>query len=169
MKKCSKCKEIKELGCFSKDKKRPDGLYLQCKPCVKEASRKRYLNNKDEINAKTKKWKQDNKEAYLAQQREYNKDYIKTPSYKYREYRNGAIDRNYEFDISFDEFMSYWQKPCAYCGVEIETVGLDRVDNSLGYSIGNIQTCCFRCNRSKDTFSKQEYIEHCKRVVEFNK
>lgn len=37
MKRCSKCKETKPLGCFFSDKSRPSGLRSRCKICEKKA------------------------------------------------------------------------------------------------------------------------------------
>lgn len=161
---CSCCKEEKDIKMFSKDKKRSDGYYVYCKPCVKIKSAKRYLENKDKINKQTKAWKENNKEYYLAQQREYHKKYSQSIPGKYREYKKGAFDRNYKWAITRKEFESFWQKPCYYCGTEIETIGLDRINNDLGYIKSNLVPCCSVCNRAKDTMTAEEYIEHCRRV-----
>ncbi len=57
-KKCSgKCKEIKDLDEFSKDKYRKDGLCSRCKDCVNEY----YKNNTERISKKAKEWRKNNK------------------------------------------------------------------------------------------------------------
>lgn len=40
MKRCSTCKEFKELICFSKNKSRSDGFSITCKQCSAENNRK---------------------------------------------------------------------------------------------------------------------------------
>jgi len=62
-------------------------------------------------------------------------------------------------------FLTFWQKPCSYCGDSIKTVGLDRVDNAIGYLDGNIIACCAPCNIAKRDMSQSEYIERCLRVA----
>ncbi len=96
----------------------------------------------------------------------YFKKYRQTPKGKYLMYKGSAVKRGIVFDISFDYFCSFWKKSCHYCNYDIYTIGLDRVNNELGYSIGNVVPCCTRCNRAKDIMSAKEYIDMCRRVVE---
>ncbi len=44
-KECAKCKTIKELDSFWKEKRRWDGLGSKCKDCANTAAKKRYHNN----------------------------------------------------------------------------------------------------------------------------
>ena len=74
------------------------------------------------------------KEKYLAQRRAYRL----TPKGKYQTYKDNASCRNIDFNLSFDEFMTFWQGSCEYCGDSIATVGIDRIDNSIGYFIDNL-------------------------------
>lgn len=60
-----------------------------------------------------------------------------------------------------------WQKECYYCGIDIPNIGIDRVDNAIGYVIGNVQPCCTVCNMMKRSMSEEMFIEHCKRVAVF--
>lgn len=169
MKICVKCKEDKDLCEFSKDKKRSGGLYIYCKACVRVLNQKRYLENTEKINVRNRAWKEANKESYLAQQRIYSKEYYSTIEGKYVQYKSGATKRNYTFELTKEVFAAYWQNPCHYCGDEIDTIGLDRKDNALGYAETNIVSCCKRCNRAKDTMTAEEYLAHCQRVVENSK
>jgi hypothetical protein len=47
---CSKCKIEKDESEFSKSKDKKDGLYCNCKKCIKE----HYINNKNKILEKKK-------------------------------------------------------------------------------------------------------------------
>ena len=40
LKQCGCCKEERDIKLFSKDKNRLDGLYVYCKPCVKETEKR---------------------------------------------------------------------------------------------------------------------------------
>lgn len=97
------------------------------------------------------------------------KNYKLQPKYKYRLYIDRAIERGYAFDLSYDEFMLYWNKPCYYCNNEITTIGLDRVDNNIGYSVNNIVPCCTTCNRMKMTLSQNDFITKCITISNLHK
>ena len=76
------------------------------------------------------------------------------------------VRRNLEWDITFEQFKSFWKEPCTYCGTEIKTIGLDRVDNNIGYVMSNIVPCCKWCNYMKRTYTVEELISQCKKIVE---
>lgn len=42
--------------------------------------------------------------------------------------------------------------------------GIDRVDNSLGYILSNVVSCCKICNYMKKDLSEQEFQDQCERV-----
>lgn len=87
-----------------------------------------------------------------------------TPRGRFTWYRAGARQRKLIFVLTFDQFKSFWKKPCTYCGAAIETIGLDRVDNSQGYTLKNVAACCGVCNLMKRAASAEEFISHCRRV-----
>ena len=86
----------------------------------------------------------------MATYREENRDKIReklnTPENKFNIYRRSAGRRGFDFELTFEEFIEFWQYPCEYCGSEIGTI---RVDNSQGYSPENIVPCCTTCNKMK--------------------
>lgn len=61
MKKCYKCAVVKELFEFSKHKQKNDGLQTDCKSCVSDYKKARYLANPEKAKEKNKAW-------YLANQ-----------------------------------------------------------------------------------------------------
>lgn len=64
----------------------------------------------------------------------------------YTNYVRKASVRNLEFDITLQEFESMKNKGCAYCGLtERIHIGLDRVDNNIGYTKDNVVPCCTSC------------------------
>ena len=58
----------------------------------------------------------------------------------------------------------FGKKPCYYCGSEIETVGIDRVDNKIGYEFDNCVPCCGLCNKMKNSYNSKKFVEHCKKI-----
>lgn len=87
---------------------------------------------------------------------------------RYSQYKSGAKRRGLDFDLTYLEFMMFWQKPCQYCGSGIATIGIDRIDNTKGYSINNIVSCCDTCNWMKADYALDSFMEHCKKIVEKN-
>ena len=80
-------------------------------------------------------------------------------------YKDGAARRNLAFELTEKQFISFWQKPCTYCGDEIETIGLDRVDPSLSYNVDNVIPCCGRCNEMKMADTKTDWINKMKKIL----
>jgi len=89
-----------------------------------------------------------------------------SPRRRFNIYKHDAKKRNYCFELSFNEFMELWQVRCKYCGVDIKTIGVDRIDNSIGYTKENIVPCCRECNRMKGKLSTKEFIYKCKLIAE---
>jgi hypothetical protein len=95
-------------------------------------------------------------------------------------YRAQARKRSLEFSILQEEFKILTKQQCHYCGCPPSQEhcagfgayvynGLDRVDNSGGYTIKNCVPCCNRCNRAKGTASLAEFSVWLKQLVNFQK
>jgi hypothetical protein len=95
------------------------------------------------------------------------KGYRNCISGKYANYKNAAKSRGFEFNLTLKEFSSFWQKPCTYCGAEIKTIGIDRIDSSKGYYMENCVSCCCICNRMKTNYTTKDFIKHCEDVYMF--
>lgn len=158
---CAECNKNLPIGEFYKSARSKDGHGTWCKACwvVFDAAR---IITPSVIAGRR-----------LSSKRHYMKHtakriaYTKTPSGKFGSYRSDAVNtRGLEFTLTKEEFMLFWHKPCYYCDGAIETVGLDRVDNSKGYVLGNVVSCCKRCNFSKHTMGRDEFINHCGKVAE---
>ncbi len=106
------------------------------------------------------------REKQKANKLKYN--YHKKPKYRYATYKRGAVSRGVEFSISYEQFMEYWDKPCQYCGNTINGIGLDRKNNTKGYSVDNINTCCTMCNFMKRKLDDKTFIEQCKLIASRN-
>lgn len=84
---------------------------------------------------------------------------------KYTQYKSGANRRGFSFELSKEEFLTFWKQPCFYCADEIETIGLDRIDSNRGYSKDNIVPCCTICNTMKLALPRDVFIEHCYKII----
>jgi hypothetical protein len=146
MKICSCCKIEKSSTDFHVNKSKKDGLYCYCKACTC---------------IKIKEKRKENPEKTKEQAKKENHSI----SGKYREYKFGAKRRDIVFDLTKEDFKTFWQKPCHYCDSPIETIGIDRKDNNIGYTLDNSLSCCKMCNVGKHTSTYKEFIEHCKKVA----
>lgn len=138
MKTCCKCKETREESEFTKDKNRKDGLDPVCKICFKIYREKTVLRR-----------------------RKYDRSFKR----KLVDYKCNAKKRNIVFDLTDDQFESFWQQPCFYCGDEIDTIGIDRINNDEGYSIENCRSCCSFCNKMKLNHKESDFINHIQKIL----
>lgn len=113
---------------------------------------------------KVEKIKEYNKK-HKTKRSEYNKKYRKKPFVKYKKYKNSANKRNIEFNLSFEDFMTFWEKPCFYCNDPIETIGIDRIDNNKGYFLENCASCCTVCNRMKLSSPVKDFLEQVHKIA----
>ncbi len=87
-----------------------------------------------------------------------------------RQYKKNATNRKLGYNLTENEFKEITQKDCHYCGAEPNNIskdykrngeykynGIDRIDNSKGYTIDNIVPCCRTCNSAKGTKTIQEF------------
>lgn len=139
-KKCNECNEEKPLSEFHKHAASKDGLQTTCKSCRIEKSLKYYFDNQKEISDKRK-----------------------TPEWKYFSYQTSAKRRNYEFELSKEEFISLYTAPCHYCGEQIAN-GVDRINNKIGYKFPNCVPCCEICNKMKLTLDYTSFMIHIKKI-----
>lgn len=95
-----------------------------------------------------------------------SRKYFQTLKGRYASYKDGAKVRKIYFNMTIEEFSEFWKKPCTYCGDAIETIGLDRVENSIGYVKENVVSACPICNYAKKTMGFDEFISWVKKVAE---
>lgn len=93
------------------------------------------------------------------------KEYHRLEAYKlerryYRTKWRAEKESSKEFSISFDEYKQLILSGCYYCQktlLNMSGSGLDRKDNTKGYSISNILPCCGECNYLRqDLFTIEE-------------
>lgn len=95
-------------------------------------------------------------------------------------YRNSSKKRQIPFDLSKNFFREQIFKNCFYCGAppsnenksqynsgSVIYSGLDRIDNSKGYTTGNCVPCCHTCNVAKNKHSLNEFKEWLYRASDF--
>lgn len=93
--------------------------------------------------------------------------------------RRGAKSRNYEFNITIEyawEIFLKQNKKCKLSGIELsfggtngvgKTASLDRINNGIGYLMGNCQWLHKDVNRMKQTFSENVFLSYCQQITKF--
>lgn len=140
--------------------------------------------NKERLNKKTK-----DRRKYLryfrlyraknAQRiREYNKmrrpPWVFTPKLRFSQMIWFAKKRNLAATLTFEEYENLIKLPCYLCGEPVISVhsghGIDRLDNSIGYTSNNCRSCCGVCNKMKESLSIDDFIVRIKKVLKnYNK
>lgn len=166
---CPSCKQTKPATDYYKSKSHSHGLRSYCKLCEKErntlrepeykAQRKRYRQTEVYKDIK-RRYYQNNKEAIKAS----NKKSSKYCTVKFGRYKYQAEQRGLSFTLTFEEFEQYYRKNCFYCNSEVETIGLDRVNNDVGYELGNVVSCCWMCNSMKHAFTQEVFLQQIKKI-----
>jgi len=85
-------------------------------------------------------------------------------------YKKSATKRKLSFSLLENNFKTLVQSNCFYCNTKplqqcfnrkssssFTYNGIDRVDNKVGYELYNCVSCCFRCNRAKDTMTTTDF------------
>ena len=96
-------------------------------------------------------------------------------NYLYSYYTRNALKRELEFSLTKEEFRSFTQKNCFYCGkppamrVKRDSTGktngayihngIDRLDSAIGYTFENCVACCKICNRAKCDLELKEFMD----------
>jgi hypothetical protein len=94
------------------------------------------------------------------------------------QYKQNAKNRGISWDLTDEQVKNLTSSPCYYTGLlpaTIKTVksgetyvynGIDRVDNSKGYTIDNCVPCCTAINLMKLDMTEQRFIVLCTLVAE---
>jgi hypothetical protein len=108
------------------------------------------IKNKLKVAESAVRWKENNPE-----------------SYRFNKYRQSAKKRGYSFSLTLEQFSGLIHGRCYYCGdseVDSRGIGVDRVDNKVGYNFDNCVSCCRPCNVFKKTMRFDEFIERCRKI-----
>lgn len=101
----------------------------------------------------------------------------------FRGYRTGALSRGHVFELTLKEVEKLLYSDCTYCGDSpndikyfntknngkdvthfIFTNGIDRVDNTKGYTLENCVTCCKMCNQLKSNHTLETFFEKISKI-----
>ena len=100
-------------------------------------------------------------------ERNYKNENFRNPQRYFSEYVRGATKRAYDMILTYDQFYKIIIMPCYYCKHKIdnEVNGIDRFDNTKGYTIENCVPCCEMCNVMKSDQTFEEFLARCSRIA----
>jgi hypothetical protein len=97
-----------------------------------------------------------------------------------KRYKINAESRNIQFHLTTENITDLIFKPCYYCGItnsnnevrvykhgepcSVSYNGIDRVDNTKGYTLDNCVPCCEMCNLSKKDTELHEWKKWLQRA-----
>ena len=129
-KRCTQRNQIKNISEFGRDKHTKDNLKRWCKECM-NAQNREYKHSKEGIAAK----------IYSDQRKSSNRRGHIMPTYTMIELREWMMSQK-KFHILYDNW-----KRLDYQKMYIPSV--DRIDDSIGYTMANIQLMTWRENKAK--------------------
>lgn len=88
--------------------------------------------------------------------------------HKYIHFKCNAKVRNISFDLTKEEVQNICEQSCFYCG-KLRCLGIDRLDNSKGYTIDNCVPCCGCCNKMKMDLTPTFFFEQIKKIYDLHK
>lgn len=146
-----------------------------------EAARKRYQLKRDELLKHRAEQRMNESEEQRNNRLNYLKEYRAKPErvarakelqqsdkYKYTQYKKqSALRRKKIFNLTFEQFVELYHAPCYLCGSP-ESHGIDRVDNSIGYTFENAKSCCALCNKLKWAHNKDTFLSHILKIAKHN-
>lgn len=97
-------------------------------------------------------------------QKEYRIEYGKSSRGHYTFYKSHAKQRELSFELTFEQFKLFKGKHCVYCGDVLQRVGIDRVDNNIGYVLSNCVPCCTVCNRMKRNYTLNDFMKKVEQI-----
>ena len=101
----------------------------------------------------------------------------------YIQYKCNAKTRSHSFNLSKEDFREITSKSCAYCGsvpkpyyaknrsvinvVPYLCNGVDRMNNKIGYEVGNCVPCCDLCNYMKRSMRVEDFLTHIRKIASY--
>lgn len=99
-------------------------------------------------------------------------------------YKKGATKRGLSYDLTVEQFTELTSSCCHYCnrppnpshfpvakGVNgaYQYNGIDRKDNTSGYTTENCISACTECNRAKGVLTYDEFVAYLDALILFRK
>ena len=163
MKRCYRCKEIKPITEFYKNRAKKDGIATPCKSCHREIDKEKWKNNPEKC-----------REAVAS-------FFLRRPFYNWARkslYSHKKKGVKIELGNKELEQMAINAKFCPLCGCELKlnkenvksnSPTLDRINNENVIRKDNVMIICQQCNITKGERTLKEFIDYCKLIASLEK
>lgn len=151
MKTCFRCKTSKPYSLFFKHNQTADGYHSWCKECCNEGNERSRVKLNSTIEGRARVFLQNA--------------------------RKSAAKRQQEFALTIADIVDCWNTQwgvCAYSGRnmtleagKLNTVSIERIDSTKGYTVDNTILVCQAINRMKSDFEFEDFYELCRDVADF--
>src|SRR5579872_4296674 len=155
MKICSTCKLSLDESNFYQGQSK-------CKKCHLEYARAYKKAHPDKVKEQRKRYNTLHKDLILER--------YGSLEYRFLNWKGGAQRRNILWNLEFKDLEAipricfYTGKPLSLDFNQENTISLDRVDSSKGYTKDNVVFCCADINRMKQEFSIDKFLNLCQSV-----
>ena len=151
MKTCFKCKTSKPVSLYFKHTQTADGYHSWCKECCRAGSARSLEKINSTIEGRAR--------IFL------------------RNAKNSAAKRGQIFGLTVFDIAKCWHAQkgvCAYSGRQmtleagqLNTVSIERIDSTVGYTLENTILVCQAINQMKSDFGFEDFYGLCKDVANF--
>ena len=95
---------------------------------------------------------------------DYNqKRYRENPELRLWYYKDRSRKRNIDWSLSDEQALLLFTSTCYYCGED--GLGIDRIDNKLGYIPENCVSCCKECNTMKMDSTLEVFLNKVSKIA----
>jgi hypothetical protein len=156
--------------------------YQRNKEKRKAASLDYYIRNKENVrakkNAKNRAASASGRTAYARRLERAYKSPEYYVIYLHEKVRKSAKDRKKEFTLTVEDLMERIIACGGFCEISgialtiqpnnTNTISVDRIDSSKGYTKNNIRICSVQANWSKHKMSDKQFLVLCESVLTHN-
>jgi vacuolar-type H+-ATPase subunit E/Vma4 len=183
---CAPCKEKAKIAAVARYSKKKEEIREKAKERYaanpepqKAQSKKQYEENREDILEKAKERYEENREEILEKKKERYEENREEILEKDKERYNMcqrrlkcikdcAKRRNLIVELTDDQIMNMTDEDCVYCGEKtvdgVSRNGIDRMNNSIGYTVDNSVPCCSMCNLMKVCLDSLTFVVRCEQI-----
>ena len=174
-KSCKECLEKKRVTDSNRRMKKKQILVAaqeakvstrSCMKCSKDFEAYVTQHGNDSVKCKSCSINQATQDAKRAdRQRNYKAERLRNLQASYKNHNKESLKRGHgDFHLTFDEFTRLVTGSCYYCNYkdDKEAIGIDRINNDIGYTKENCVPACWTCNKMKYIYHPSFFVEKCK-------
>lgn len=171
---CTVCQQEKELEMFEANARYVTGHMHQCKDCRYLKRIKRIEQDRKNINSYNRKRYRRKLEKDPGYEARRKRNYHSTLIGKINDWKRGAIQRGIAWELDEKDFDAmplichYTKRELTFEVGHYNSLSLDRIDSTKGYTKDNVVFCCKIVNMMKLDIDVKDFINWCKIIAANN-